>query len=125
MNCPNCNSELSALEHVANEYFCQNCKLLFDNQGNEKPQFDGLERFLKDMRLRKPATIHLSQEIIGVCVSDCRTQDGITIGLIDGMIATCRILRDRDFSNHDVKEALKDLATDGDLEFILESGRRL
>lgn len=52
-------------------------------------------------------------------MSDCRTQDDITIGLIDGMIATYRILRDRDFSSHDVKEALKDLASDGDLEFIL------
>lgn len=77
------------------------------------------------MRLRKPATIHLSEERTGVSVSDCRTQDGITIGLIDGMIATCRILRDRDFSSYDVKEALKDLAGDSDLEYILESGRKL
>lgn len=71
------------------------------------------------MRFRKPATIHLTEERTGVSVSDCRTQDGITIGLIDGMIAICRILRGRDFSSPDVKEALKDLVSDGDLEFIM------
>lgn len=50
MNCPKCNNELNALKHTEDGYFCQNCKLFFefDSQGNEKPQFEGLEYHLRD-----------------------------------------------------------------------------
>lgn len=50
---------------------------------------------------------------------DCRSPDGITIGLIDGIIATARILRERDLSTPAVFEALQDLADDEDVAWLL------
>lgn len=44
--------------------------------------------------------------------TDCRSEDGITVGLIDSLIAIGRVLADRDFTNPAVQEALKDFAQD-------------
>ena len=59
--------------------------------------------------------IHIVPEI----VTDCRSEEGITIGLIDAIIAICRILRDRDISSYEELEALKDLKADEDLMHLL------
>lgn len=53
-------------------------------------------------------------------IIDCRSEKGITIGLIDSIISICRILKDRNLNHEEVKEALKDLKSDEDLKFILE-----
>lgn len=50
---------------------------------------------------------------------DCRSESGITIGLIDGMIAIARVLSKRDLANPAVGEALKDLQADEDISFLL------
>jgi hypothetical protein len=52
-------------------------------------------------------------------VTDCRTYDGITVGLIDSLIFISRILRHRDLSSTDVKDSLADIANDDDLRFLL------
>lgn len=49
----------------------------------------------------------------------CKTPDGITVGLIDGMIAIARVLRQRDLTNAGIKEALADLQQDEDIAYIL------
>jgi len=51
--------------------------------------------------------------------SDCRDENGITIGLIDSIISVARILRGRDLDNPEVQEAMKDLKADEDVTFIL------
>lgn len=51
--------------------------------------------------------------------SDCRTDEGITIGLIDGVIAICRVLRGRDLSSPNIQEALLDMSGDEDIAFVL------
>lgn len=51
--------------------------------------------------------------------TDCRSDVGITTGLIDAMISICRILKERDMTPIEVKEALKDFQSDEDLNFIL------
>jgi hypothetical protein len=51
--------------------------------------------------------------------SDCRTKDGITIGLIDSLIFISRVLSKRDLRSPEVLEALKDLQTDEDLKYLL------
>lgn len=51
--------------------------------------------------------------------TNCREDVGITVSLIDAIIAQCRILKSRDLSNKAVKEALLDLQGDEDLKFIL------
>ena len=55
--------------------------------------------------------------------TDCRSDVGITVGLIDGIIAICRVLAQRDLQPDEVREALLDLASDEDLEFIISQGR--
>ena len=50
--------------------------------------------------------------------TDCREDDGITVGLIDGLIAQVRILRKRDLSSDEVSEVFKDLADDEDFEWL-------
>jgi hypothetical protein len=57
-------------------------------------------------------------------VTDCRTEEGVTVGLIDSLITICRILRRRDLSSPAIQEALKDLAQDEDLRFCLNESQR-
>ena len=51
--------------------------------------------------------------------TDCRNPDGITVGLIDGMIAAARILARRYLCAPAVVEALKDLASDPDVRLVV------
>jgi hypothetical protein len=51
--------------------------------------------------------------------TDCRTEEGITIGLIDSIIIISRILAKRKLNTPQIQEALKDLGSDEDLESIL------
>lgn len=46
--------------------------------------------------------------------TDCRSEEGITVGLIDAIITLFRVLRRRDLSGLAITEALKDLANDED-----------
>lgn len=39
--------------------------------------------------------------------SDCRCENGITIGLVDSLITICRLLKVRDLSDSNVNQALK------------------
>lgn len=52
---------------------------------------------------------------------DCRSREGINIGLIDGVIAQCRILREHFAENPPTEneiEALKDINQDEDVRYI-------
>lgn len=56
--------------------------------------------------------------------TDCRSDVGVTVGLIDGIIAMARVLRTKDQSSEEVQEALKDLRADEDVAALLGlSGR--
>lgn len=46
---------------------------------------------------------------------DCRSEEGITIGLIDAMIAIARIAAKRDLKPKAVQEALLDFYNDNDM----------
>lgn len=50
---------------------------------------------------------------------DCRTEEGITTGLIDGIISIARVLARRDLAAGPVREALADLRADEDMASIL------
>jgi hypothetical protein len=51
---------------------------------------------------------------------DCRSLHGITVGLIDGLIATCRVLAARDLiTDRGVIEALTDLRQDEDVRAVV------
>ena len=56
--------------------------------------------------------------------TDCRSEEGITVGLVDAIISICRILAQRDLSLPAVKEALIDLATDEDVTAVYLAGER-
>lgn len=46
---------------------------------------------------------------------DCRSEAGVTIGLIDAIISIARIVAKRDLKNPAVEEALLDFLQDDDL----------
>jgi hypothetical protein len=46
---------------------------------------------------------------------DCRSEAGVTIGLIDAIISIARIVAKRDLKNPGVEEALLDFLDDNDL----------
>lgn len=50
--------------------------------------------------------------------TDCRSEEGVTVGLIDSLISISRILSKRDMSSGAVQEALKDLHKDEDVDYI-------
>lgn len=51
--------------------------------------------------------------------TDCRSEMGVTVGLIDGLIAISRVLAKRDLSAPEVNEALEDLRHDEDVSLLL------
>lgn len=51
--------------------------------------------------------------------TQCQSEDGITIALIDGMFATIDILCQRDLSPIDVQEALKDFFANAQWRILL------
>ena len=52
--------------------------------------------------------------------TNCREEIGITVGMIDGLIAQIRVLRDRDMNNEEVQEVLKDLGDDEDFQWLCD-----
>lgn len=58
-------------------------------------------------------------------ITDCRDQDGITVGLVDALISISRILVHRNLDDPAVKEALKDLAADEDIAEILRKAKEV
>lgn len=52
--------------------------------------------------------------------TNCREEIGITVGMIDGLIAQIRVLRDRDIDNEEVREVLKDLGDDEDFAWLCD-----
>jgi hypothetical protein len=52
---------------------------------------------------------------------DCRSPEGVTIGLIDAILSVARIAAKRDLKNPAVQEALKDLAEDEDVHAVLNA----
>jgi hypothetical protein len=57
--------------------------------------------------------------------TDCRTEEGITVGLIDSIITMLRVLRHRDISHNSARQALADLLSDEDLDWLLRLRVRL
>lgn len=51
--------------------------------------------------------------------TDCRTEAGITVGLVDAIITAARVLVARDLSPSAVREALADLRQDEDVAALL------
>jgi hypothetical protein len=51
--------------------------------------------------------------------SDCRTPEGVAIGLIDAIIATARVLR-RHYADVLDAAAIEDLRSDEDIAWLLE-----
>ncbi len=59
---------------------------------------------------------------LGQSSTDCRSEEGITVGLIDSLISIARVLAHRDLTPNSVVEALKDLAQDEDMKTIMDAG---
>jgi hypothetical protein len=57
--------------------------------------------------------------------SDCRTNEGITIGLIDSIIIISRVLSKMDLFGDSVNQALKDLRNDEDVKKIMNNEKVL
>ena len=51
--------------------------------------------------------------------TDCRSEIGITVGVIDAIITLCRLLRGRDMSGDEVVQALQDLRHDENFAGLL------
>lgn len=53
---------------------------------------------------------------------DCRSEEGITTGLLDTIMMCCAVLKGRDLSHAQVAEALKDLRSDETLRALMFKG---
>lgn len=53
--------------------------------------------------------------------TECRSEEGITEGLIDSLIFILRVLVTRDLTTNEAQAALTDLAEDPDLRTVLNA----
>ncbi|MFM9635922.1 hypothetical protein [Streptomyces turgidiscabies] len=51
----------------------------------------------------------------------CRSEEGITVGLVDAVIGIIRVLAPRDLSPDQVQEALADLFEDPDFQAVRDA----
>lgn len=54
--------------------------------------------------------------------TDCRSPEGITVGLIDGIIATARVIRERENQARHDGEYSEDLRQDDDIHWLMNWG---
>lgn len=50
---------------------------------------------------------------------DCKSPEGITIGLIDALMTIAAVIRERDITAEITQEALQDLSQDRDLRALI------
>lgn len=74
------------------------------------------DRYMLGRELRK--LLAEPVDSAGICTTNCRSQVGITVGLIDTIINSARLLVGRDLSG-EASEALKDLRCDEDVLALL------
>lgn len=60
---------------------------------------------------------------MSITKTDCRSEVGITVGLIDSIITAARVLAGREKSSMEVREALKDLRADEDIKDLIEGAQ--
>jgi len=53
---------------------------------------------------------------------ECKTETGITVGLLDAIITLANALEERDWSPIEVQEALKDIRANDNLHKIMDIG---
>ena len=68
----------------------------------------------KNLQEQMKKALNLTEEEIS-----CRSDEGITVGLVDSFITNLRLFKDRDTSPQGVQEALLDVADDPDFEYFL------
>lgn len=56
--------------------------------------------------------------------TDCRSEVGITVGIVDSMITMMRLIKNRSFESEEVAEALRDLLADEDFGDFLSRGQK-
>ncbi len=73
---------------------------------------------------RRAALLNLRDDVLTKSLS-CRSDEGVTVGLIDGIIAVSRVVVRRDLTQPHVIEALRDLASDEDIASLFAVARSL
>lgn len=82
---------------------------------------DGTFRWLR----KEKSSVLTEKKMSGMnSTTDCRSEEGITVGLIDALISVARVLSRRYFASPAVVEALRDLADDEDINIIMDAAKR-
>lgn len=79
------------------------------------------------MTLAPAAAARSTRSVMGSkhsITTDCRDENGITVGLVDSLISIARVLAKRNLNQLPIQEALKDLAHDEDVALILNEANR-
>ena len=63
--------------------------------------------------------LRAGEDEVADCTTDCRSETGVTVGLIDSLIVIARVLAQRDLSTVEAREALADLRADEDVARVL------
>lgn len=53
--------------------------------------------------------------------TDCRSEEGVTIGLLDSIIFIARVLAKRDFQPQEIQSALRDFRNDEDVKKLWDA----
>ena len=51
----------------------------------------------------------------------CRSDEGITVGIVDSMITSLRVFKGRDLKSQSIQDALLDIGDDPDLQYFLDA----
>lgn len=88
---------------------------------------DAVEAFRAAIKARKAGPygeadmLQLGKDVVqpNETHTDCRSEEGVTVGLIDAIITVCNLLAQRNLTGVPVQEALKDLHADQCVNYVL------
>ncbi len=62
-----------------------------------------------------------ARELIKEKEVSCRSDEGVTVGIVDAIITSLRLLKNRDLKPQSIQEALLDIGDDPDFDYLLDA----
>ena len=62
-----------------------------------------------------------ARELIGEKEVSCRSDEGVTVGIVDAIITSLRLLKNRDLKPQSIQEVLLDIGDDPDFSHLLNA----
>lgn len=76
------------------------------------------EKLWHDLAMTSKPLYFTSNLYSNASIINCKSEEGVTISLIDSLMAVAKVINGRDLSHPQIQEAIKDLKSDVDIKSL-------